>query len=141
MKIIKNLIFKMASRKYNKNVKSTMVLWASLIHVCCTIYNYVRRYHNIKPFHSQTKWWRWAWNSNEVITTVCTDQIVSFQVHIKIIQVHKKINQLIWFLTFWNCPWYMYLQGTVNIESERGVTPSPLVTFGCNSVHVHCTVM
>ena len=55
MKIIKNLIFKTASRKYNKNVTRTMVLWASL-HVCCTIYNYVRRYYNIKPFHSQTKW-------------------------------------------------------------------------------------
>ena len=140
MKIIQNLIFKTASRKYNKNGTRTMVLWASL-RVCCTIYNYVRRYYNIKPLHSQTKWQRWAWNSNEVTTTVCIDQILSFQFHIKIIQVHKEINQLIWFLTFWNCPWYMYLQGTVNTESERGVTPTPLVTSGCNGVHVHCTVM
>ena len=116
-------------------IKFTCLLYNNLL------YNHVRGYYNIKPFHSQTKWWRWVWNSNEVTTTVCIHQIRSFQVHIKIIQVHKKINQLIWFLTFWNCPWYMYFQGTVNTESERGVTPSPLVTSGCNGVHVHCTVM
>lgn len=55
MKIIKNLSLKMASRKYNKNITRTTVLWSSL-RVCCTIYNYVRRYYNIKPFHSHTKW-------------------------------------------------------------------------------------